>query len=190
MAVKNLWTNADGLPVRFGREASGYDRAKTRRVITAGEEQELTVEFSYDNLIGFDADADNDGTLDSFERSAIAIPMGPAGTFLISATLYVTEDWATADAATLTLGTYEKDGTAIDADGIDAAIAAAALDLGDVVACDGDQIGSLLDSADGPHYLRATVANTWTTGKAKLVLKYIKVGDEEVAPSKGTVTLV
>jgi hypothetical protein len=190
MADKNLWTNSDGLPVRFGREASGYDRAKTRRVVTAGEEQELTVEFSYDNLIGYDADADNDGTLDSFERSAIAIPMGPVGTFLVSANLYVTEDWATADAATLTIGTYEKDGTLIDADAIDNAIAAAALDLGDVVACDGSSIGTLLDKTKGPHYLRATVANTWTTGKAKLVVRYIKVGDQEVAPTKGTVTLV
>lgn len=190
MAVKNLWTNEDGLPVRFGRESSGYERAKMRRVVTAGELQELTCEFSFDNLIGFDADANNDGTLDSFERSAIAIPMGPQGTFLVSATLYVTEDWASADVATLTLGTYEKDGTAIDANGIDDAIAVAALDLGDVVACDGAQIGTLLDPDDGPHYLRATVANTWTTGKAKLVVRYIKVGDTEVAPTKGTVTLV
>jgi hypothetical protein len=187
--VKHYWTNADGLPVRFGL-ATEAEKARSRRVVTSGEDQELVVEFSYDNLPGFDQDTNNDGTFDGFERLAVGIPMGPAGTYLKSATLFATLDWATADTATLTLGTYKQDGTAIDADGIDAAIGAAALDTGDVVACDGAQVGTILDAADGTHYIRATVANTWTTGKAKLVIVYQKLGVPEVAPSKGTVTIV
>jgi len=183
------WTNADGLAITFG-VTSQERQAGGRRVITAGDVQQMVVDFEFDNLPHFDADADNDGTLDSYSARQFAIPMGPVGTYLKSATLVATVDWATADSAVLNLGLYEEDGTAIDADGIDAAIAASALDLGDVVACNGALIGTMLSASDGPHYLGATITvGSFTTGAARLVIEYEKVGRPDTSPSTGTVTI-
>lgn len=189
MAVDELWTNDDGLVVRFGREAIS-DRNQARRVSTMGEDQEIRVRFTYDALPTFNKDADNDGTLDGFESRVAAIPVGPDGTYLKSATLFAVEDWATADSAVLNIQLYEADGDEEGTNGIDAAIAASALDTGDVVACDGSLIGTTLPAADGPYYVTATATvGSFTAGKAELVLVYRKLGFPETAPSTGTVTV-
>lgn len=190
MAVKNLWTNADGLVVKFGLERV-VDRGKTRRVVTAGEDQELRVQFTYNDLPYYNKDANNDGTLDAFESVVASIPAGPDGVYLKSATLFAVEDWATANSAVLNLDLYKEDGTAMaTAIGIDEAIAASALDTGDVVACNGSLVGTTLAAATAPYYVGATITvGSFTTGKAELVLVYRKLGFPETAPSTGTVTV-
>jgi hypothetical protein len=190
MAVKNLWTNADGLVVKFGLERV-VDRGKTRRVVTAGEDQELRVQFTYNDLPYYNKDANNDGTLDAFESVVASIPAGPDGVYLKSATLFAVEDWATANSAVLNLDLYKEDGTAMATGiGIDEAIAASALDTGDVVSCNGSLVGTTLAAATAPYYVGATITvGSFTTGKAELVLVYRKLGFPETAPSTGTVTV-
>jgi hypothetical protein len=190
MAANQKWTNEDGLVVRFGRNAQEY-LARPRKYSTAGDVQELVVNFTYDNLPTFDKDADNDGTDDSFERLGASIPAGPDGVYIKSATLFAVEDWATADSAVLNLELYEEDGTEMSSGtGIDAAIAASALDTGDVVACDGALVGTTMAASTAPYFIGATITvGSFTTGKAKLVVEYQKLGFPETAPATGTVTV-
>ena len=105
MAVDEIWTNADGLVVRFGREQF-KDRGKSRRVVTAGRTQELVVDFEFDDLPYYNKDANNDGTLDSFEGVVASIPAGPDGVYIQSARLFAVEDWATSTSAVLNIDLY------------------------------------------------------------------------------------
>lgn len=169
--ARNFWKNDDGLPVRFGTQQQSPEAPSVSTTHTKGMERELVVHFSYDNLVGFTSDADNDGTLDEFTQGIARIP---AKSYITEAFLIATTDWQTSNSATLTIGLVEADGTEIDNDGIDAAIGAGALDLGDVVSCNGALVGGTVwTSATADGYVRATAANTWTTGTATLVIRYI-----------------
>lgn len=169
MSVSELWTNADGLQVRTGLERSGATRAKFKTVHTDGVRKEFYAKLTYNNLPGFDADANNDGTLDSFDKNNECIP---AGALIESAKLIVTTAFTTGTSAALQIGTYQADGTAIDADGIDVAIAAASLTANAVITCDGAQVGALVGS--NKAYLRAyATTGSFTAGVATLVVTYI-----------------
>ena len=166
------WTNNDGLTIRYGAEQKGYDVATPAATYTSGLFRQLVVDFSYDNLPLDNVDSDNDGTNDAFVAAKI-----PANAYITRAILIVEEDWATADAAVLNLGLYTEAGAAISATGIDAAIAAAALDTGDVVVCDGTLAGGgvTIGTADG--YIGATITvGSFTTGKARLIVEYADTG--------------
>lgn len=166
------WTNSDGLTIRFGTEQKGYDTATPAATYTSGLMRQLVVDFSYDNLPGPNADSDNDGTDDAFISAKI-----PANAYITRALLVVELDWATADAADLTIGLEQADGTTIDADGIDAAIAASALDTGDVVVCNGALVGGTLTVGTADAYVVATIGTgSFTTGKARLIIEYVDTG--------------
>lgn len=96
----------------------------------------------------------------------------PANSFIVSATLRVIEalDGTT---PTLTLGLVEKDGTAIDADGIDVAIAESAIDaVGETVLCDGALVGKLVGIGVERGQLVVTTGGTVTAGKFSLEIEY------------------
>lgn len=155
--------NADGLKVRYFTDqaelakAGQHDEANTRT---------LCFDIGPDSLwpaavVGGD----------------LTIPHMHEGAFIKEAYLKVLETFTAAGAATLTIGTADKDGTAIDADGIDASIALAALAAGNVVRCDGAQVVS---AASGPWLQKdAWVTTTvgtgpFTAGKAVLVVRFIE----------------
>lgn len=76
------------------------------------------------------------------------------------------------------LGLYEEDGTVIDADGIDAAIALTAIDaVGDVVNCDGALVGLLVGIGVERGSLRVAATGTFTAGKAQLEIVYEEFTD-------------
>lgn len=157
-----VWTNADGLEVRFGLDQA--QRGMVGLINTNNHEQELRV------LI----DADEINALTKTVVGGSHNVMLPAGVIIQSAKLTVTEAFDSAgDALTLTIGMEKKDGTEIDNDGIDAAIAQAAIDaIGDDIACDGALIGTKL-AADG--FFSVTVAGAAATaGKAELIVKFIR----------------
>ena len=163
------YTNIDGLTQQYGTKESQNHLTRSHRV--AGAVGQLVIDFDVDNLPGFDEGDDQSSTMTRFSEQQAFLP---AHAWIMSATLLVTEEFDSAgNNSTLTIGTYEKDGTAIDADGIDAAIAEAAMDAGDVVLCDGDQVGATSVVADVPAYIRATVANSPTQGAARLVIEYV-----------------
>ena len=167
MAVNEIFENADGLQVRFGTEASGYSRKKAGKVSTSGAMEALTVDFTYDKLPTFTSDLNNDGTLNGFNIGDAGLP---DGAHITKATLMVTV--AFAGGTSYNIGTYTVAGSAIDADGIDAAIALTAIDaVGDVILCDGAQVGGTLLTADG--YLVVAATGTFTAGAAKLVVEYM-----------------
>jgi hypothetical protein len=165
------WYNADGLKVRFHGEE---DTAFTG--LAKDVEHVLVVDYNAVTGDGlkFTTDRNNNGTNDGWSGEDAFIP---AGAYITDAYILVTEAFTDSGSdATLTIGLAQEDGTVIDADGIDATIAFTALNATtDVVACDGDYVGRALKLAANA-YLYATVASgPFTAGKAKIVVKYLKV---------------
>lgn len=153
-------TNSDGLTRRYGNPEQRQAGGKP----TMGVRKELVYVVNYDDLPGPEA-----GTAFSDAQ-----PLIPAGSVIESAKLVV--GTAFAGGTSLTIGTFEKDGSTIDADGIDAAIATAALTAGAVIACDGALAADAVASASLNSYVKATTAGSFTAGKAKLVITYIDAG--------------
>ena len=158
-----IWTNSDGLKIRLG-----LDQAKVARegvTSTMGEEKEAVFDLDYAALPTV---AENGVFLNRVPGVII-----PAGSILRSATIIVSTAFDSAgDAGTLTIGLSKPDGTVIDADGIDAAIAQTAIDAaGEEVACNGALIKTKLANDSCVTVEVDTAA--FTAGRAKLILKYI-----------------
>lgn len=149
------WTNSDGLQVLMHGEQG---EVNNKGVTVNSEDSQLVVDVDLTSLSATPSQLD---------------PFIPAGAFITSAYLIVTE--AAAGGTSVTLGLYEKDGTAIDADGIDAAVATAALAANKAVVCDGDAVGGTVTVGADDAYFGATAVGTFTAGKAKLVVDYITV---------------
>ena len=98
----------------------------------------------------------------------------PAGAYITRASLIVSAAFAGASAA-LNIGLQTAAGVAIDADGIDAAIAVTAIDaIGDVVACNGANVGGVVSVGTAPAYVSLDYDTAaFTAGTAKLVIEYI-----------------
>lgn len=163
MARSETWTNSDGLDVGFGARDSLNDNGATVR--TQGNVEIFAMELDWDNLPAAAGTA----------PSSKSIPV-PAGSTIHRATFTVTEVFASGGATTLTIGLKEADGSVIDADGIDAAIAKTAIDaVGDVVQCDGALVGGVLTVGAADAYIATSVATgPYTAGKGELVIEYSK----------------
>jgi len=99
----------------------------------------------------------------------------PAGSFITSASLIVTSAFTSGGAATLTIGAYEQDGSVVDANGIDDAIALAAIGADKAVACDGALVGGTATVGAADVYIEANYgAAAYNAGEAKLVIEYIE----------------
>ena len=99
----------------------------------------------------------------------------PAGSYITGAHLIVSTAFASAGSATLTVGAYTQAGAAVDADGIDAAIALAAIGADKAVACDGAAVGGTATVGGADVYIEAIYGTAaFTAGEAKLVIEYIE----------------
>lgn len=155
MSRGSTWTNNDGLVVGFG--IHDQDNERPGEVNRNELERELIVDYTYDNLPGATASDGGKAFL-------------PAGSFLVSATLIVDGVWT--DLTDMDIGFEQSDGTtAIDADGIDATLDAAACAAGAVIACDGADVGTVV-SATLDAYIVAT-ATAATAGSARLIVRYL-----------------
>jgi hypothetical protein len=161
-----IWKNNDGLRVRFGTDQA--DAAREGSPCQSGSTKKMEIDIVYSDMAAFG--------LNQFVNKVPTAVM-PAGMLLKSAVLTVVEPFDSAgDALTLDIGTANQDGTVVDADGIDVAVAQASIDaIGETVTCDGALIGTILAS-DQYLTLRANVA-TATAGKAKLLIELLPVGD-------------
>lgn len=164
-----LWRNDDGLDIRFGTDRARDTDRIGWTVNAVGPYNYMVVDIDYDNLPTFTADSNNDGTDDAF---SLGDPYIPAGSYITKATWIV--ETAYASGTSYNVGLYDIDGSAIDADGIDAAVAAAALAANQAVDCDG-QLVATQDLVTSDAYLVVAATGTFTTGKGKLVIEYIQV---------------
>lgn len=101
-------------------------------------------------------------------------PTLPANALIVDANLIMTTAATSGGAATLTIGTYNSAGTAIDADGIDATIALGAMDaIGEVVQCDGAQVNGTVTIGTAAAYVGLIYATAaFTAGAGKLIIDY------------------
>ncbi len=112
--------------------------------------------------------------------SSVATPQDhdafiPAGSYITGAHLLVSTAFTSGGSATLTVGTYTQAGAAVDADGIDAAIALAAIGADKAVACDGAAVGGTATVGGADVYVEAIYGTAaFTAGEAKLVIEYIE----------------
>jgi hypothetical protein len=155
-----IWTNADGLAVGFGtREVESNSGAAV--AVSDGLKKQVVVQIKGTGL----PDSDVSAQL----LNGVVIP---ANSYLLGATLFVTEAFTSGGSAVLDIGLYKRsDGTAVDDDGIDSAIAVATLVDNYDVACDGALIGTVLanNSVIGVSYDTAA----FTAGEATLLVEYV-----------------
>jgi hypothetical protein len=136
---------------------------------------------------------DNGGSLNSVKYLVVDIPdateLGtsataptpldayiPAGSYITKASLVVTTAWTSGGSGTLGIGLQNSAGSAIDADGIDAAIAKTALAVNTAVACDGALVGGTATVGAADAYISLVYATAaFTAGAGKLVIEYITV---------------
>ncbi len=163
------WQNDDGLTVRFGQDQARETKSLMAPPVGVGPVRYMVVDINYDDLPTFTTDLNNDGTNNGFSDQDAYIP---AGSFITNAYLIV--ETAFADGTSYDIGTYDQAGSVIDANGIDAAVATAALAANSTVVCDGAQVrGTTTVTSDA--YLVVAATGTFTAGKMKLVIEYIQV---------------
>lgn len=151
--------NSAGLSVRNHYGPRSIDEKFGGEVTTAGNLKEVEWVFSYDDLPAAVATLDMEAMI-------------PAKAYIRNAYLEVLTAMA-GSVGTLTLGLEEQDGTtAIDADGIDVAVAQAVLIANAVIACDGALVGGATNIGNSNGYLVATTGGTVTAGKFRLVVEY------------------
>ncbi len=163
------WQNDDGLTVRFGQDQARETKSLMAPAAGVGPVRYMVVDINFDDLPTFTTDLNNDGTNNGFSDQDAYIP---TGSYIKSASLIV--ETAFAGGTSYNIGLYNAAGSAIDADGIDAGVATAALAADLAVACDGALVGgTALVTSDA--YLVVAATGTFTAGKAKLVIEYIQV---------------
>lgn len=165
------YTNQDGLEVRFGSDI-GQRGAKAGVTTGAGKRRELVLEVDLTDLPAagtlFTADLNNDGTNEAFNPSNTPLPIGTRIEDVSVAILEAPAGGSTGGAApapTLTVGTFQENGTVVDVDGIAADINGAA----------GAQIGAVVSDATGPWYVAPTKTGDakYTAGRLKIVVEFI-----------------
>lgn len=157
------YTNADGLYVLTGADQGAtQDKGTTTTNIV----RTMIVDIPDFTRIGT-----------SFGASQIDPndPVLPANAYIVRATLIMRTAATSGGSATLTIGTYNAAGTAIDADGIDATIALTAMNaVGSVVKCDGAQANGTVTTGTVPTHVGLIYATAaFTAGAGKLVIEYI-----------------
>lgn len=156
---KTLWTNQDGLVVGFGpREETSSSAAK---VSSGGYRQQLVLKIKGTDLT------------DVVSASSDAIVHGaiiPADSLIESAKLFVTTAFAGTNAA-LDIGVFQVDGTIVDDDGVDAAIAVGSLTDNVVITANGADIGTI--AATDVKIAASYDTAAFTAGEATLVVEYV-----------------
>lgn len=173
------WTNADGLQVRFGSDWASAALRKNRigSLNSYGATKELQMDFDLSAIAAgttsFSADLNNDGTLDGFYAGDVHIPANASIT-----EAYLVFGEAAAGGTSITVGLYQEDGTAIDADGLVTATEGVIANM-----TKGDRIvgaGALIADASGDAGIGAnagfvgiSTVGTFTAGRGKLVIRYV-----------------
>lgn len=151
----STWLNEDGLLVKFSTTEADVNPGGQYRSV--GPLEVVEVEILWSDLAATGTEkimADN-----------VTVPNGAV---IEKAEFYVQDAFAGAT-ATLSFGLIDQDrSTAIDADGIDAAIAVASLTDGATIACDGALIGTKLTNTGLITATEGTAAFTAGLGRLRV----------------------
>lgn len=157
MAAGTTWVNKDGLPVRYGRDA-GSRGARAGNTQSNSKENELVLEVELTGAARtiYTDDLTNGGTPTGFTSANTPLP----------ANAMVTEQKVLnlvtpAGGTNFAVGTYLKDGTVDDADGIRT-----------TTGTDGAQVNVQLTAA---RYVTVVTTGTYTAGRVKIIIRYITV---------------
>lgn len=174
----STWHNDDGLLVKFhgqyDRNADNYvNRAKA--VVNEGPEKCIRMDIDLE-LVGASAtfyptDRNNDGTNDGFTTEEAYLPANSA----ITRAYCITTEIA-AGGTDFTVGQYQLDGDAVDADGVLDATDGAAANMsavGEMVPVTGARLTLATSAVTEDSYLAVTTNGTFTAGKCTLYIFYI-----------------
>lgn len=174
-----MWTNADGVQVRFGQDwadpALRKNRPGTLRVAGARKqiETDVVLKLLPAGVVNFSADLNNDGTKDGFYNGDVHLPAHASitGVYLVSGETAV-------GGTSIAVGLYKADGTPIAATGLITATAGVTANMAIGERINGD--GTLTPATAGtsgvgpdPAFIGITATGTFTAGKARLVVEYI-----------------
>lgn len=172
------WTNADGLQVRFGSDWASASLRKNRAgtLNSYGTIKEIEMDFDLKLIpagtTSFSADLNNDGTLDGFYNGDVRIPA-----FSSIREAFMVFGEAATGGTSVTVGLYQKTGTAINATGLVTATEGVIANM-----AKGDKIngaGAFTSGTAGTDgigandgYIGITPTGTFTAGRGKLVIRY------------------
>jgi hypothetical protein len=152
------------LAVGFGPRESVFTGSYVQTHDAAGGKMKLYYRFRGEDL----ADA-----VSATSDAIVQAPVIPNGSLILGATLEVVEAFA-GSSAVLDIGVYDSAGTAVDDDGIDAAIAVTSIDaLGDTIACDGADINTIVATSGGVKIAASYDTAAFTAGEALLTVEYV-----------------
>lgn len=165
------WTNKDGLVVGFGTHSE--DNGVAAVVGGSGPIKTLVVKLEDATAI----EVVGSITAASFKPQDVIIPRG---SYILEASFQVTAAFTTSDSGALNIGTNKAVVGAFtddDENGIDAAVAATALDaIGAVVACDGALVGGVTscgaNSTSDVKVMFGTSTGVFTAGAGILTVRY------------------
>lgn len=174
-----MWTNPDGLQVRFADDwkdaALRKNRPGSLRVAGARKQIEVDLDLKYlpAGAVNFSADLNNDGTKDGFYAGDTHLPAHASITnvFLVSGETAV-------GGTSIKVGLFQANGTPIDDDGLITATAGvtANMAIGERINGDGALVATTAGTAgvgSNDAYIGITATGTFTAGKARLVIEYI-----------------
>ena len=179
------WTNADGLQVKFANywnDKSNFVN-KARALETDGLVKQIVIEYDLSRIAAgttaYPSDLNTDGTADGFDLDSTYLP---ANASVLRTTVYATE--AAAGGTSITVGTYQKDGTAIAATGLVTATEGVLANLnaagkrtygaGTLNAATAGTAG--VGTADA--FIAIAATGTFTAGKGYILIEYIDaIGD-------------
>ena len=166
------WTNKDGLQVPFGQDQARETQSVMGKTANNGPMGYMVVDMNWDDLPTFTADLNNDGTNNGFSDSDAYIP---AKSYITRAYLIVEDKFLVG--TDYDLGFYKQNGDTVDVDGLDAGVALADLELGEVVEMNGVLVGTLdTVGADDVYLVVVDKSTDFTAGKARIVIEYIQTG--------------
>lgn len=166
--ANKLWTNADGLVVRFNGEIGNHDwkfavSRENGKIVEASAVVNL-VDLGA-NGVSYTSDNDRNGVLDGFHDGDFAIPAG----YVVESCRLIVKT-AAAGGTSVEVGTYQQNGTVADADAFVTAAqgAVANLTLNAVILGTGAAVGT----RTAARVLPALRANgTFTAGVVELQLR-------------------
>lgn len=183
--MSGTWVNADGVRVPFGQYHTnprnhGVNRARGLNAFGSIKQIEIDYDLTHVPAGGtfYPTDLNNNGTPNGFTEHDACIPARAA---ILRAYLVASE--SAAGGTNINVGVYEKDGTAIDADGIFAAVITADMAVGEVTAGNGalvlhsqtlgaNRTGAASVGADDA-FVSLSATGTFTAGKGRIIVEYL-----------------